>query len=257
MTKFSANLLGRRALLGGLPAAALVLCAGLARADDAADAIVKQADTARGGGLAGISWTIRLVSTGNDDATDGDRDLVVKANTSASVAETTAPVRFRGTKLLQADRNMWLSRPGLSKPIPISPRQRLSGQAANGDIAATNYATDYAATLLREESVGNEPCYVLNLVARSKYSTYDQIVYWVSKSRHVAVKADFLAVSGKPLKSATFDYANTIQYNGKSIPFISRMTIKDALTPAQTVMNYSDVQAAAIPSSAFDVGSLQ
>jgi hypothetical protein len=254
MTNSPVLLTPRRLFLGGLGAA---LLAGHARADAAADAIVKQADTARGGGLPGISWTIRLTSSGNDDATDGDRELAVKANTNASVAETLEPVRFRGTKLLQSDRNMWLSRPGLSKPIPISPRQRLSGQAANGDIAATNYATDYSATLLREENVGNEPCYVLNLVAKSKYSTYDQIQYWVSKTRHVAVQAEFKAVSGKPIKSATFQYANSIEFDGKPIPFVSRMTIKDALTPAQTVMDYSNVAVATIPSSAFDVGSLQ
>jgi hypothetical protein len=241
-------------LLGTLPIFALPLTA---RAADGAETIVRQADTARGGGLPGIAWNIRLVTTGNDDATDGDRDLLVKANTTESVAETLNPVRFRGTKLLQADRNMWLTRPGLSKPIPISPRQRLSGLAANGDIAATNYANDYTATLLREEAIAGDACYVLDLVSKSHYSTYDRIVYWVSKQRHVALQAQFLAVSGKPLKSATFDYNNTIPFQGRTIAFISRMTIKDALTPAQTVMEYSNVQAQTIPSSAFDVGSLQ
>jgi hypothetical protein len=71
------------------------------------------------------------------------------------------------------------------------------------------------------------------------------------------LQAQFLAVSGKLLKSATFDYGNTIQAGGKSIAFVSRMTIKDALTPAQTVMDYSNVQAQNIPNSAFDVGNLQ
>jgi len=247
---------GRRVVLGGLVALP-VFVTSVAQADDAADAIVKQADPARGGGLAGIAWNIRLVSSGSDDATDGDRDLMVKANTTESVAETLSPVRFRGTKLLQADKNMWLTRPGLSKPIPISPRQRLSGLAANGDIAATNYANDYNATLLREEAVGGEACYVLDLVAKSHSATYDRITYWVSKQRHVALQAQFLAVSGKLLKSATFEYGNTIQADGKAIPFISRMTITDSLTPARTVMDYSNVQAQNIPRSAFDVGSLQ
>jgi len=242
---------GRRALLVGL-----ALTPVAAWADDAADAIVRQADTARGGGLPGISWTIDLVTTGNNDATDGERSMAVRAIKTSSLAETLTPVRFRGTKLLQADRNMWLSRPGLTKPIPISPRQRLSGLASNGDIAATNYAIDYAATLVREETVGREPCYVLDLVAHSRSATYDRITYWVSKERRVAVKADFLAVSGKVLKSATFDYANTIQVAGRPAAFISRMTITDALTPAQTAMAYSGVQVQAIPGNVFDVGNL-
>jgi hypothetical protein len=220
-----------------------------------ADAIVRQADTARGGGLPGIVWNIHLETTGNDDATDGERDMLVKANNTASVAETLTPVRFKGTKLLQVDRNMWLSRPGLTKPIPISPRQRLSGLAANGDIAATNYAADYSATLLREEAVDGDPCQVLDLVAKGRYSTYDRIIYWVSIGRKLAVKAQFMAVSGKLLKSATFEYGNSINVSGETRPFISRMTITDALTPAKTVMNYSNVKVEAIPANTFDVSN--
>ena len=228
------------------------------RADDVdAAAVVRQSDAARGGGLAGIVWSIHLTTTGNDDtAMDGDRDMLVKANITASVAETLTPVRFRGTKLLQVGQNMWLSRPGLQKPIPISPRQRLSGLTANGDVAATNYATDYTASLVRQESVENEACYVFELVAKSRYCTYDRILYWVSRERKLAVKAQFNAVSGKAIKSATFGYANTIMVNGQPQPFISRMTISDALTPAKTDMNYSNVVVQAIPAGTFDVSNL-
>jgi hypothetical protein len=248
----SGRLLSRRKVLtlAGLTAAST------AWGDDASDEIVRQSDTARGGGLSGIIWYVHLVTTGNNDATDGDRDMLVKANSTASVAETLTPVRFRGTRLLQVGRNMWLSRPGLQKPVPISPRQRLSGLASNGDIAATNYAADYSATYLREEAVNGEPCYVLDLVARSHFSTYDRILYWVSRNRRIAVKAQFNAVSGKPLKSATFDYGNTIVVNNQRRPFVSRMIITDALTPAQTVMNYSQVLVQALPASTFDAGNL-
>jgi hypothetical protein len=254
MTKFdAAATLGRRTVLAAAVAAALRPA--IALAEDA-DAIVKQADAARGGGLSGISWTIHVVSSGNDDATDGERDMQVRAINTSSVAETLMPVRFRGTKLLQVGRNMWLSRPGLQKPIPISPRQRLTGLAANGDIAATNYAADYSATVLRQEPIDGDPCHVLDLVAKSHYSTYDRITYWVSVKRGTAVAAQFLAVSGKPLKSARFDYGNTIRLADRMVPFISRMTISDALTPAKTVLDYSNVQVQEIPASTFDVSNL-
>jgi hypothetical protein len=255
MSALSSTACGRRTAL------ALAAATGLFRsrasfADDPADAIVKNADIARGGGLPGIVWNIHLNSTGNNDASDGEQDLLVKANNTSSVAETMTPVRFRGTKLLQVDRNMWLSRPGLQKPIPISPRQRLSGLAANGDIAATNYVNDYSATLLRQENVGAVPCYVLDLVAKSHYSTYDKILYGVSVDRRLAVKANFLAVSGKLIKTATFDYGNVIQVSGQQRPFVSRMTISDALTPARTTMDYSNVQVQSLPASIFDVSNL-
>ena len=111
-----------------------------------AKTILEQSDHARGGGLPGIVWEIKLASRDGNKVDEPQR-LLVKAVDDASVAETFEPSRFKGSKLLQVGRNMWLTRPGLSKPIPISPRQRMSGQAANGDIAATNYAKDYDAQL--------------------------------------------------------------------------------------------------------------
>jgi hypothetical protein len=158
---------------------------------------------------------------------------------------------------LQVERNMWLTKPGLSKPIPISPRQRMSGQASNGDIAATNYAGDYDAQMKETESLDGEPCYVLDLAAKHKRATYDKIRYWVSVKRGVGIKAEFYSVSGKLLKTARFAYDNTIEHDGKRIPFISKMTIRDALIDAETTMEFGTVKVKKIAASEFDLGQMQ
>jgi hypothetical protein len=234
------------------------LCAPLsqARAEPDAQRILQDSDQARGGGLPGIVWEIRLVSR-DGERSDEPQRLVVKAAGESSVAETQEPARFRGSKLLQVERNMWLTRPGLSKPIPISPRQRMSGQASNGDIAATNYAGDYDATLRGNETVDGEACYLLDLTAKHKRTTYDRIRYWVSVERAVAVKAEFISLSGKLLKTARFDYANTIEHGGKRIPFVSRMTIRDALVDAETTMEYASVSVKPVPAAEFDLGQIR
>jgi hypothetical protein len=234
----------------------LFLFAASAYAAPDAHSILKDSDQARGGGLPGIVWEIKLQSR------DGDRNdelqrILVKAVDDSSVAETQEPVRFKGSKILQVDRNMWMTRPGLSKPIPISPRQRMSGQASNGDIAATNYAGDYDAELAGTESIDGEECHVLNLAAKHKRATYDKIRYWVSVKRVVGIKAEFYSVSGKLLKTAIFQYGNTIEHDGKRIPFISRMTIRDALIDAETVMEFGTVRVKKISASEFDLGQMQ
>ena len=221
-----------------------------------AQSIVKQADYARGGGQQGIVWDIRLTSRDGEKFDEAQR-LQVRAVDDASVAEVFEPLRSKGVKLLQVERNMWLTRPGLSKPIPISPRQRMSGQASNGDIAATNYAADYDAKLVSEEKIDGELCYVLDLSARHKRTTYDKIRYWVSASREVGVKAEFYSISGKLLKTAIFKYDNTIQFGGINIPFVSSMVIKDALIDAETTMKFGTVKVRKIPSSEFDLGQMQ
>lgn len=221
-----------------------------------AHSILKDSDQARGGGLPGIVWEIKLQSR-DGDRNDEPQRILVKAVDDSSVAETQEPVRFKGSKILQVDRNMWMTRPGLSKPIPISPRQRMSGQASNGDIAATNYAGDYDAELAGTENIGGEECHVLNLTAKHKRATYDKIRYWVSVKRVVGIKAEFYSVSGKLLKTATFQYGNTIEHDGKRIPFISKMTIRDALIDAETVMEFGTVKVKKIAASEFDLGQMQ
>ncbi len=229
---------------------------GIAFAAPDAHSILKNSDQARGGGLPGIVWEIKLLSR-DGDRSDEPQRILVKAVDESSVAETQEPVRFKGSKILQVERNMWLTRPGLSKPIPISPRQRMSGQASNGDIAATNYAGDYDAQLNGSEALDGEACYVLDLKAKHKRATYDRIRYWVSVKRVVGIKAEFYSVSGKLLKSARFEYNNTIEHEGKRIPFVSRMTIRDALIDAETTMEFGTVKVKKISAAEFDLGQLQ
>lgn len=234
----------------------LLLLSGVAYAAPDAHSILTSSDQARGGGLPGIVWEIKLASRDGDKVDEPQR-LVVKAVDESSVAEVFEPVRSKGSKILQVERNMWLTKPGLSKPIPISPRQRMSGQASNGDIAATNYAGDYEAQIIGMENVEGEPCHVLDLKARHKRATYDKIRYWVSVKRSVGVKAEFQSVSGKLLKTALFEYNATIEHDGKRIPFISKMTIRDALVDAETVMEFGSVRVKRVAASEFDLGQMQ
>lgn len=220
--------------------------------------LLKKSDQARGGGLPGLSWEIRSQNGGsraNED--DPPMRLLIKAADNASLAETLEPLRSKGARMLQVERNMWLTKPGLKKPIPISPRQRLTGQAAIGDIAATNYVRDYTPTLLREEKVNGENCYVLELTATNRQATYDKLIYWVSASRNLGVQAEFNSLSGKKLKSATFEYGTRVNIQGKAVPFVSRMVISDALTDATTTLEYSQITVKAIAASEFDPSNLE
>lgn len=236
-----------------------LLCAATSAAAAAlpdAATLLKSSDQARGGGLPGLVWEVDIINRRSGEEHSTMR-MHIKAAEDASLAETLEPIRSKGNKMLQVGRNMWLTKPGLRKPLPISPRQRLTGQAAIGDIAATNYVRDYAATVLREDTHDGEPCYVLELKAVSKQATYDQLYYWVSKAGEVAVYAEFLALSGKRLKTADFEYNNTIQLNGRQVPFVSKMTINDGLTDASTTLDYGQVTVQHIPAAEFSVSNLE
>lgn len=219
--------------------------------------LIKNADLARGGGIPGLTWDVFAVNTGSLADELPDHRLRIKASDASSLAEVLEPANSKGAKMLQVDRNMWMTKPGLRKPVAISPRQRLTGQASIGDIAATNYAKDYTAQLIKEESIGEELCVVLELTANTKQTTYDRITYWISKSRGVALRADFLTPSGKLMKSARFEYSNSASSGGRAFPFISRMVITDALSDAQTTLQYSNIKVQPIAAAEFDVANLQ
>lgn len=217
--------------------------------------LLVSSDNARGN-VDGIVWTIHLHSTEN--GRDQDRTLKIKAHGRNSLAEFIKPARVKGRKLLMLDRNMWFVKPGLRKPVPISSRQKLSGGAANGDIASTNYAGDYTPKSVTDTVLGGTECYLLDLVRKNKKLSYDRIRYWISKEQHLGIQAEFYTVSGKLIKSAVFKYENTLKVDGKPQPFVSEMVITDALVKENiTRMTYKDVATKNIPDSVFNLNLLR
>ncbi len=239
-----------------LLALTLVLVAGAARPATAgeplsAKQIITRADRARGN-VDGIVWTADITS--HEEGETQHRRLVIKNRAVDTVAEFTAPAKVRGNRIVMLDRTMWFVKPGLHKPVPISPRQKLLGGAANGDIASTNYAGDYQAKLLGEEVVDDRPCYIFDLKANDKKVTYGHIRYWIGKKRQLGWKAEFFSVTGRLMKTATFRYDNTIRTASGPQPFVSQMTIHDKVIEGDvTTMVYSDVQPRPLPAATFNL----
>lgn len=220
-----------------------------------AEALLRASDRARGGLEEGITWTVDIAST--EDGETSTRTYLVRAKGDDALAETTAPPRAKGEQMLFNDRTLWFIKPGLRKPVSVSARQKLTGQAANGDIASTNYARDYDATIAGEEEVKGEPTWRLELKARASSVTYDRIRYWVSKERQRAVKAEFLTVSGDVFKTATFEYGNVVELAGKKSDFVKTMTITDAMgSGAVSVIRFSPPKPEAHPASLFNVNNV-
>lgn len=216
--------------------------------------VLRKADEARGN-AEGIQWEIAIDSS--ESGREQHRTIKVSARSFNSLAEFIAPASVKGQKLLMRDRNMWFAKPGLSKAVPISPRQKLLGGAANGDIASTNYAGDYNIVKTSEAAVNGEACYLFDLSAIDSRATYDRIQYWISKKRLVGVKAEFYTVSGKIFKTATFEYKNSITIDDKPREFISRMVIMSAIMKDDiTTMHYRKAVIKNIPDSLFNLNLL-
>jgi outer membrane lipoprotein-sorting protein len=157
--------------------------------------------------------------------------------------------RDKGRHLLMLGDDMWIYLPDTSRPVRITPLERLSGDASNGDVARTNYAIDYTATYVRDEKLGTENCYVLDLTAKRKGATYQRILYWLRIEDARPVRAEFYLTSGKHIKSATFDeYAPS---GGKML--LRRLTLYDEIRHnSHSALEYSNAAPRELPDKLFN-----
>src|SRR5438874_1669123 len=138
----------------------LTLVLGLAssaRADQAAD-IVAEADRFRRPAVSFV-WKITITSQEAKKAPSVDGFEVFVKGGGRTFVKFAAPPRNVGRSLLALGRDLWIYLPDAGKPVRIPLSQRLVGQVANGDIARADYAGDYDATLLGEESVDGVACW--------------------------------------------------------------------------------------------------
>lgn len=222
---------------------------------DPATALLQASDRGRGDVKAGVTWKSKIITTEDDEKSE--REFLVKAKDHDAYVEALQPARTKGEIYIFNDRNMWFYKPSLKKPVSISPRQKLTGQAANGDIASTHYARDYSATLEKTEKRDGVDFHVLLLKANAPNLTYDQIRYWISDKTKLALRAEFLTLQGKVFKIGEMEYGNSLAIDGKSLPFVSKLTITDAKFPRNTsVIEYSGPHVESHPDSLFKVNNL-
>jgi outer membrane lipoprotein-sorting protein len=165
--------------IGFLLTCALV-CRAATPAPPDAEALLKRSDVYRNGWP---SYVLRVKITNYESGKADEEKLyeVSQKGTEKTYVEFMSP-REKGQHLLMLGDDMWVYLPDTSRPVRITPLERLSGDASNGDVARTNYAVDYSPVYLRTEKVGAEDCYVLDLTAKRKGATYQRILYWVAGS---------------------------------------------------------------------------
>ncbi len=223
---------------------------------DLAMDLLQASDQSRGSIKTGLTWQAVVLTEENGESSE--REFKIQASGDDAYVEATKPSRNQGEVYIFNDRNMWFFKPSLKRPISISARQRLVGQASNGDIASTNYARDYTAVI---ESTEQDPqlgkVHVLMLTAKAKNLTYDKIRYWISEKSRLAVKAEFLTIKGKPFKIGRLKYDNSLDIGGKKIPFVSELEIQDAKNLAdKSTIKYLGVKTTKINQSIFNVNNL-
>jgi len=235
-------------LIGFLLTCALVCRAASLPAPDA-EALLKRSDSYRNG------WPTYVVQVKISDFEAGKSDEehlyeVSQKGTDKTYVEFMSP-REKGRHLLMLGDDMWVYLPDTSRPVRITPLERLTGDASNGDVARTNYAVDYSPVYLRSEKVGAVDCNVLELTAKRKGATYQRIVYWLRAEDARPVRAEFYLTSGKHIKSASFDEYE--QSGGRLL--LHKLTLYDEIRHnSRSVLEYTGAAQRSLPDKLFYQG---
>lgn len=166
---------------------------------------------------------VKVVSS--DETEPAQFQVFLKGN-DKTLVKVLGPRKNLGRNMLMLGENMWVYIPNLKRAVRVSLSQKLTGQAANGDISRMRWHGDYTATMESQDKTA----WALHLKSTKKGLTYDQLRVWVEKKTFHPLKAHFLTVSGKIVKEAQYtDYKILL---GKKRP--TRIRITDHLDQKKT-----------------------
>lgn len=202
-----------------------------------------------------FSFDLALTNIDNGEKTYQLKAKIQNAHRSLVIYQK--PSSERGKALLMDGHNLWFSSPGTSKPLRITPQQRLLGEASNGDVASTDFSGDYTATLLGAEVSDDAPTQKLELTAKpGTMAAYSRLHLWIDAADFRPRKAEFFGPSGKLLKRAYYRRYEKLANLGDK-PQLVELEIINALNDnKRTVMRYANFNVAPIPDAQFSVGYL-
>jgi outer membrane lipoprotein-sorting protein len=146
---------------------------------------------------------MEMVAHRQDGSTRAYKMRVLKSGDDKTRVWFLEPASAKGQEMLKVGDNMWVYMPNLKRALRIASRDNFQGgDFNNGDILRVNYVADYNAKLVPST---DDALHALELTAKSSEASYDRIKLWLRKDKKLPVKAEYYAVSGKLLRTASFE----------------------------------------------------
>lgn len=144
------------------------------------------------------SMSVRIVSSREKEPASF---LVYLKGNNKTLIKVLGPKKTLGRNMLMIGENMWVYVPNIRRSVRISLNQKLTGEAANGDISRMRWSGDYSHKIEKKDAKQWE----LLLEATKQGLTYSKIRVWVDAKDKRPLKAEFLTLSGKTIKTATYE----------------------------------------------------
>ncbi|WP_141734662.1 outer membrane lipoprotein-sorting protein [Oligoflexus tunisiensis] len=210
-----------------------------------ADEILQKADEIR---APSESYRMEVSVESSDDSRF--RYEIKVGGKESSIIRTLEPAREVGKNFLMLHEDMWAYVPNIKRSLRVTLNQKLTGQAANGDISRMTWVGDYKPTL--ESQTDKE--WVLLLKAERRGLTYDGIRVWVDKSNYRPLRGEYLSLQGKVLKRVEFTGYKSIAGNVRP----TNIRIENADRKEDySILRILDMQKAEFSSTLFTQNNLQ
>ncbi|MEN9809252.1 MAG: hypothetical protein RLZZ488_819 [Pseudomonadota bacterium] len=167
-----------------------------AKSSMSADDVLRKADEVRCPSES-YFMEVDVSSKGQDDVVK--LEVFTKGREKTRV-NTIAPARDKGRSMVMVNEDMWAYVPNLKRTVRVALNQKLTGQAANGDVSRMRWWGDYTAAYESQDAKK----WVLMLNASKKGLTYEKLRVWIEKKTFRPIKAEYLSLAGMVLKNAEF-----------------------------------------------------
>jgi outer membrane lipoprotein-sorting protein len=159
---------------------------------------------------------------------------IAYAKDSGTLIAFTAPAREKGKKMLMIGESMWMSVPGVSKPLRLSGKDAFMGTSfTNDDIMNFDKADDYAATIVASD----DGAWTLDLAARKKSLPYQRARIVVGRD-FLPQRQELYLLSGELAK--TIEFSDPRDFGAKRRPATMRVT--DAMSKgAATIVRFESI----------------
>lgn len=199
------------------------------------------------------SVKVELVDSKDGKTDNRSYETFIKGRDKALV-KFVKPVSESGTRVLMSGSDMYVYVPTSAKPVRVSANQKLTGNAAYGDVTRLSFVGNYTATYNRTEKKGGREVIVLDLNSiAGRPVTYDKVEYHVDAKSMYPVKAIYKTRSGKAIREGTFEDYGDIFGVQRPTTFVLKNLLK---TNHVTRLKFSGAKSKKLPALMFEKQNL-
>ena len=201
------------------------------------------------------STTERVIDQYSKDGPNGEGRTVIVFQRPANVAGT----RFLTIDTASGGSDRWIFLPSLGKV------RRIAASESGGSFMGTDFSYDDissmdrdisldAHTLLREETLNGNPCYVIQSVPKDSSFQYSKTIAWIDKASYLIYKYEMYNRRGEAVK--VMEMSNFSSVQGRLTPMQTKISTVGAGTSTtiyMEIIKYDDP----IPEAVFTTAYLE